>query len=227
MEDGMMKRYYRIILLMFFIILIPTKVEALCDYNAGARLKSIAANVTFSTNYVEGDSNVELFVTIANLHPEIYIKDVTNYKYYYYNTSAANPREVKVGGYFPGRAVKYEFYTKNVGCTGEVLLVRYVTFPSYNRFYNDPLCIGIENYSLCQKWIKTNLSYGQFKNKIEAYRNKVIDEPVKEIPEDQPIHINVIAELWEKYYVSILVVTIMMCMAFIIRIKKKDTFDLS
>ena len=222
-----MRRYYQLILLTIFIILIPNKVNALCDYNTKARLKSIAANVTFSTRYIESNSRVELFVTIANLHPEIYIKDVTNYKFYYYNASVANPHEIKVGSYFPGRTVKYEFYTTKAGCTGEILLVSYANLPPYNKFYSDPLCQGIEDYSLCQKWAKINISYNQFKQKIEIYKHVEIEEPVEEIPVEEPIHINVIAELWEKYYVHILSSIVIICMAYIIRIKKKDTFDLS
>ena len=228
MEDDMMRRYYQIILFMVFIILIPNKVSALCDNNAKARLKSITANVTFATKYVESNNSVNFYITLANLHPEIYIKDATSFKYYYYNSKATNPHELTISGYLPGRSIKYEFYTKNVGCTGEVLLVRYVTLPPYNRFYSDPLCQGIEDYTFCQKWIKTNLSYNQFKQKIAIYKsNGETEPPVQEEFNEPPIFISLVEKLWRQYYVYILATTIVACIAYIYQYKRRDMFDLS
>ncbi len=222
-----MKHFYLFILFMFFIILVPNKVDALCDYNEKARLKAIAANITFKTDHIESDGQVEFFITLSNLHPELYVKDVMGYKFHYYNASAKNPKELTIGGYSHGRTIQYEFYTKNAGCTNEVLLIRYVTLPPYNRFYNDPLCKGLESYTLCQKWVVNNLSYGNFKKQIEDYKNRPIVDPDDEDPGEKIDHFDMIANFLGKYYVYILMTIIIVCLISIYRINKKDSFDFS
>lgn len=58
------------------------------------------------------------------------------------------------------------------GCYGQVMGSRYVTLPNYNENSNDPLCEGIEEFSLCQKWGASPVSYNDFVSKTNEYREK-------------------------------------------------------
>ena len=71
-------------------------------------------------------------------------------------------------------------------CDSYIVKTIKVTTPTYNKYYSDPLCKGIETYSLCQKWNNIgNVSYEDFKTSVTDYKkqqesNTQITEPMIE-----------------------------------------------
>lgn len=223
-----MKKGYMLFLLVFLIISIPIRVEAFCDYQELARIKKIASNVTYKVDYIEKNGTVEFSVTLLNLHPEIYFKDVTNNTFYYYKNSINNTHEIVINGYSPGKTIQYEFYNiEKEYCDNQILLNKYVTLPPYNPFYNDSVCNDAKEYKLCQKWIELNMDYNSFKQQVENYKKERNKGPVEEPIDDSPKNIDKVLDFFIEYYVYILSTIIIVCLIFIYQLNKKDNFDFS
>ncbi|MDD2377611.1 MAG: hypothetical protein PHD10_00815 [Bacilli bacterium] len=223
-----MRKYLKYLMFLSVLFINPLTIKAQCGYSEKVRLQKIASNVNFSYDYIEtkkGSSvnNVEFIITIANIHPDIYIEDTSSGTVY---TFAKNSSVVTERNYSAGINVMYKIYGKTKNCNDELLLTNYVNTPNYNRFYNDEACRGIENHELCQKWSKVNLNYSDFVKKIDAYKKSLIveEEPVE--PEKKTFNYNFIYFFISKYYFIIMISIIVVCLFLMYRINKKNSFDL-
>lgn len=150
------------------IMLLPVCVKASdCDYNEQANLRKIASNVTASYDYIESSDSVTFSVTLTNLTSDIYIVDSATGRTYYYNNSP----ELTINGYSAGTNIRYSIYASKANCIKEYLTIKYVNLPSYNKYYKDPLCTGLEQYSVCSKWQNINMTYDDFTKTVSAYKN--------------------------------------------------------
>ena len=213
----------RIIIILILILLVPTvKVKAIsCDYNELARLKKLASNVNISYDYIEQDNDVTFTVTLNNLNDELYFVDMTDYQTYNYEKE-----EIKISGYRSGQTVRYVFYASDSSCQ-EALYTTRVSFPSYNPYYKDVICEGVENFSLCQKWSSQNLSYESFLNKVQAYKDslKIDDneEPTPTVSETSWIQL-VIGFLLD-YYIVIVIILALGLVGLYFLSKKDDVYS--
>ena len=124
--------------------------------------------------------------------------------------------------------LSYQIYTRVAGCYGKMLTTRYVTFPNYNEFSTDEVCIGAEEFSLCQRWGAVAVDYDTFVAEVNAYKNKKAIEKNK-------IVFNNEKTFWEKvfifvgnyyvYLVSLVVIIILFISALKKIFVKKNQFD--
>ena len=218
-------RRVKVILFVFsLLIVMPNIVEAQCEHIEKSRLQSLANNIGFTYTYKETDaginSNVDFSITITNIQPELYVVDQTNIKVYYSNQE----HEVTIGGYKPGTTNQFIIYG-NVGkCKGVELMNNYVTLPSYNRYYKDPVCEGVKGYELCNRWARLSLTYDQFIKKVEEYKgqNEKENPPVK-VETDL---LEKIIEFLSKYSFYLFGGIIIIGSVLIFYLRRKDDFDL-
>ena len=220
-----MKRIKVILFVFSLLMVMPSIVNAQCDYSEKGRLQSLAGNLNFSYNYIEVDdginSSVDFSITITNLRPELYIVDQTNIRIYYYNGS-----DVVINGVNPGTTVQFIVYGNTKNCKGVELITNYVTLPSYNRFYKDDVCSDISGYQLCNRWSKVNLSYEEFVEKVLKYKSQLKKENPSSNVEELGI-IDKIVNFLSKYSLYLFGGIIIICSGLIIYLKRKDDFDLS
>lgn len=220
----MMRVKYFIMLIVIF--LIPKTINAdeiyTCDYKQRARHNSIALNIVFNLDFIEENNAVEFVVTISNLHPEIKIVDVVNAKTYKYNSIDETPKEIRLSGYKDGVTIRYELHSKDVICPSNLLFNKFINIPSYNKYYNDPICNDVKEFVLCKKWVKNNRNYEQFKTEVNNYKKKIIEEKQKE--EDINKTNNQFIQFLINNYVYILISVIMIgsVSVFIISKSKKE-----
>ena len=215
----------KVILFSFSLLFVmPYIVKAQCEYGEKNRLQSLATNLNFSYNYVESDeginSIVNFSITIANLHPDIYVVDQTNVNVYNYNSN----KEVVINGYKPGTTTQFIVYANTQNCKGVELNNNYVTLPSYNRFYKDSVCDGVVGYNLCSRWARMTLKYDTFVKKVENYKKheEVGIPPVKvEISLAEKIIV-----FLSKYSFYLFGMIIVVCSILIFYLRSKDDFDL-
>ena len=156
--------------------------EASCTYKRISDLKKIASNVNITYTYTIVDNKASFDIRFANLTNDIYLYDSFNNKKY--NVEG----EVILKNYIDG--VKYRFFinSNDKDCKDEQLVTRYVTLPKYNIYYGDPICNGIEDYTLCQKWGSFNinnydalyLSGGEPKYLMDSINNANLYNEIKE-----------------------------------------------
>lgn len=205
-------------------IFVPNIVSAECDYNERNELQALASNLNFSYNYSETNeginSKVNFSITITNMVPELYIVDQTNIKVYYYNPN----KEVTIDNYQPGSTTQFIIYGNSGGCNGTEIINNYVTLPSYNRFYKDEVCNGVNNYKLCNRWSRVDLSYDDFVKKVNDYREQIKQE-IPPIIKEKSI-LELIFDFIAKYSFYVFGLIIVICSGLIVHLKRKDDFDL-
>ena len=211
-----MKKYYFVIVFLLVLFVIPFRVKAACSYSDKVKFQKIAGNVNFSYNYVDTQYSVIFNITVSNLKNDIYMVDTSTGRTYY-----SNNEDFIIEGYKPGDTIRFDFYIKDSSCMSQTIFSNYVTLPSYNRFYKNTLCEGIENFDYCQKWFKHNMTYKEFYEGIIAYKNQRTSQV--EIPEEKKEWDILIIEFWGKYYLFILLGIIAICMIIMYFYDRKNT----
>ena len=203
---------------LFFTLLIvfPIVVQAdNCSMEDELRLREMAAKAKI--NYEFGDYPPEgmrsFVVTITGFSKEFYIKGpepVVNFVY------EGQEGMVKRLGFTPGRTYRLEFYgSEESKCPHHKIFTTLLALPHYNYYSEHPLCVGHEDYILCQKFVNSNelvINNLDFYNKMTAYiesleKNKEKSlKPKKE--EDNDIIYDILKFL-DKYYFFLYVVIIL------------------
>lgn len=213
----------KISLIIVFVLAYITCIEntnASCNYTRLSNLKKIASNVDISYTYKINDNKATFDITIANMTKDIYLYDSYNDKKY------VQTGEFVINDFKDG--TKYRFFIKSNDndCKDEVLITKYITLPKYNQYYGDPICKGIENYTLCQKWGTFNVtSYKEYKEKIEKYKASLIKEEEKKVENKKQTLIDKVINFLYKYYVIILSTIIIVGSILIFYLSKKDKFN--
>lgn len=213
-------------LLFLLLLCIPIKyIDAKCLYSDLAELKKIASNVNESYEYKIIDNKAYFDVTLTNLTDDIYFVDTTNNKVYKNNNS-----EITLKNYRSGQTIVYNFYSSNLDCQDTVLYTIRIVLPQYNIFYNDPICVGAKEYSLCQRWYGNNLSYNTFLDKVNQYKenkkendNNLEIEP-EEIDNNNLLHY-IINFLTNYYYVILIIFCGIFIIVSYIRNKKNNIYN--
>ncbi len=223
-------RLYVFLIFVIVLFIFPTSLSARCDTfeRAGeiSYLNNLAANIRFSYFHEESDNEIAFFIRINNLHPNLTVKDTMTERRVSYNANRSNPREIILGGYNPGQTVVFEIISRNSDCIDSetMLLTNRVQLPSYNEFYQDPLCEGYSNINYCRKWYALDLEYEDFVLRMLEIR----EEGISDSDNDDSMLISNFFSLFEiikTYYLHILVAIFVVFVIKLI-IKRKDTFRL-
>lgn len=221
-----MKKY--MLFLIFFLLLLPLNVRAIdyenyCGHENNAKLKKIASNVNVKYDVVEKNNNVTFNVTLSNLHKELLVVDELTGKEYSYTDE--NQGELKITGYKSGQSLTYTFYFRNKYCSETVLAVKYVNLPAYNPYYKNSVCNGLNDYSLCQKWVKHGLDREEFIERVNQYRESLNIDLEPDNNDDVKGIFDYIFEFFFNYYMYILPAIIICGTGGIIYLNKKNSFE--
>lgn len=222
----MKKNGLMIIILM--LVLLPFNVSAKsktdCDYGLLSSMKQYASNVNIIYDYYLKDNNAYFNVTINNLTSNMYVVDeVTGSKYYFSDT---NNGELIIRDYKDVETLKYKIYSNNSECMDEVLIIQYITLPVYNKYSTDPLCEGISDYQLCHRFLKTNISYEEFKKQVTEYKTgkeKEVVEDKKEV-KDEMTFVEKLIDFAKRFGI-LFVILIVGLIVYIVKQRKKNRFD--
>lgn len=193
------------LLITMLLLIIPT-IEAhgyYCDYKDVAKYKKIASNINYSYEYEEINDDVVFHVTLVNLNESLYLKDSNNNTYNY--TSNQIVVDAK-----SGENLIFYVYPTDSYCEDKFIYTLRIKLPTYNKFYKDPICSGIENYSLCDKWSTHNLSYEKFIQNVTSYKENLKKEDIIEKEETNSLFYYLIKFL-TKYYYLFLIAIIIFC----------------
>lgn len=159
-----MKKYFVLLItFIFFITILDVKAVDECSTSEMKRLKEIANNVQFKTNY-EMDIYEDSEVSSVSL---IYSIDIFNFSEdlkIFYNTEYADERielksnQNKITDLSEGDKITFYIYsyTNNL-CTDEILKKVSVELPVYNRYYyyNKEKCDLHSEFKYCKEFMDT------------------------------------------------------------------------
>jgi hypothetical protein len=176
------------LLLMFFVFPVfvhaETRLDPNCTYSERMNLINLVNATQINYQLYTASNGDKLFsVTISGFSSEFYVKDENGVTYTYNNNDA-----VSVGGYIPGKTYKFPFYAAETGfCKGYKIMTKMLYLPPYNKYSEDPLCIGHENFELCKKYtpVKIN-SYMDFLQRMYEYLGNQNKQEEEKPPIEEP-----------------------------------------
>ncbi len=131
-----------------------------CDKTILGNYRKLATNVNVT---YEITGTPEFVITMTNLHKNMIVYDGN--KIY---TSANFPNGVFSYKTTKSGRYNYTIYVKSCGEIGN----KSITLPSYNAYYKDELCKGLENYSICQRWSGYTATRTKFESDIKKIKNQ-------------------------------------------------------
>lgn len=211
-----MKNMYCSVALLIVFLCIPFSVNA-CSSSDKINYSKLASNIGYRYTYQENGDTVTFNVTFYNIPENFVIVGDNKYGY--------SGSELTISNLSSGMN-RFNIETTLNGCSGESLYIRYVDLPYYNSYYRDPLCVGIENYELCNKFTTKNLniSYEEFKKKVTEYKENIrVDDSLKSKVVTKGFYDNLV-DIYTKYYYIFLPVIIILGVSFIIYKTKRESF---
>lgn len=210
-----MKRIF-ILIIIASLLVFPNRIKAECSDSEMIRLSNIANNINVSYTYDEIKKTFNL--KFVNLTSEVILRDNSNSKNYNING------ELTISNYLSGR-YKFNIYNNSKMCESEILITKYIELPYLNRYYMNKKCKGIEDYSYCNKWINTQLSFERWNENVDLYLNN-LKETKKEIKENKDSIFDkirkTIVDIYSNYYYIVLPVMIGVLIIIIIVKRRKD-----
>ena len=193
----------KIIILFLLTLFFPIKVEGYyCSFSEIARLKKIASNINISYDYKIVNDDALFEITLVNLNKELYI--TSDNRTYNYKSDV-----LKIDNYKSGTTVKFYVYPTDRDCSDELLRTINIVLPKYNSYYDDEICVGIENYSLYQKWSTHNLSYTEFVKQVNLHKESLNKDVIVDIKQEENSSVfNAIFQFLIDYYYIILIILI-------------------
>ena len=197
-----MKRY---VIFLLLLLVIPIQTKALvCSNEKQVRLQTIARNITNNYTYIEQDGSITFQITLSNIQEGFIVRDVKNDVTYPYCGSELTIYNLKAN-----TSYRFDIYTDDLDCDMVTLYSHYISTPPYNPYYQDEVCIGMEQYPLCQKWTQMKLSYDEFKQSVEQLKQSEEQEPTEPNKEENIKGIyDYILEFYLNYYYIVLPVFI-------------------
>ena len=101
------------------------------------------------------------------------------------NCNIDNPEEIECYGLSPG-----EYRTVVISTDDEcsvILKDDIIKLSGKNKYYNDPLCEGIEEFVLCQETYDKEIDYDTFSSRVETYKKTKTKEKTIETEPDSEL----------------------------------------
>lgn len=211
-----MKRVVFFFSLLLFVFPLQTK-AILCSNEDKVRFQTFAKNITTSYTDTEQNGTISFQVTLSNIYEGLIIKDVKNNVTYPYRGN-----EIVISNLNANTSYRFDIYADDLFCDDELLYSHYVNTPAYNPYYQDDICRGMENHTICQKNTNMTLSYEEFRQRVESLRNKS-EEPIEEPQETYEKGIyDYILEFYLDYYYIVLPIFIVCGTWIIYQYNKKN-----
>jgi len=199
---------------MFLLFILPVKADT-CSVTDKMKFKKMAGFIE-TTYYPYDEGNEVRFSLIINN-----VDDFTYYTNKQLTATTGEYGELRFSGLIPGESYTFYFYANSGNCLGTEIYNKTIVLPNYNKFYNDPVCNGKDEFYLCNKWKEHNLSYDEFVKQVNEY--KPVEKQNIEINEENVKSFwDILIEIYLKYYFVILIPIIIILISLIIYLRKKD-----
>lgn len=212
----------KILFVIITLLIFPVVGNAVCTSAEKSEIMSLASNVNISYEIKINNNKPMYHIYLNNLTSDMLLFDTKTGKMY--NKFSDKGDEFSIVTSLSG---SYAFDIYSYKCK-ESIMTKMITLPKYNIFYLDPLCEGLSNYSICQRWSTFSGSYDDFKKQVNKIKKE--EETKKELKEEkkpEPSIYDKIASIFLKYWWIIVIVLVgILGIYYFIRTKqKKNEYD--
>lgn len=168
-----MGKYSKVIILLILLLLCPIKANALSCPNAKkVTYQEMATNIAYTYEAADVNGTSVFTLTFSNVFSSLALRNARTGKWIYPKNN-----EVVIKGLKANTSYRYDvFAVDGRGCDNLAIYTINVNLPYFNKYYSDPLCKGIEDYSLCMKWANVKYPYEEWQKKVTAYKESLIKE---------------------------------------------------
>ena len=202
-------RFVYFFLFVVISLLLPKNIYADCTNEEKNNFKKIESEYTITYEY-DKESN-SYTIVLKNPQPDTYgYKIAQNATGKYFDLTTSNETPIVLSEYAPGNYT-IEIYGKTETCKDK-LKTSSIDLPRYNKYSEDPLCDGIEEFYLCQETYDKNIDYETFVERVNIYKNnqkpQEEEKEKEEKKENISKEINKILEFIEENLVTIIIVVV-------------------
>lgn len=159
------------LILGLFLTFFPIVKAYPCSKEQTSRYEKLARQIQATYDYRETNDGIVFDITFHNVHSELYIADYDTFDYHV--KYIADNGIILAEGYLPSDNYTFKVLNVKSRCNTQIIRNISITLPYYNSYSTDPLCKGISEFSLCQKWVNFgNLTEKEFKKSVEEYRKE-------------------------------------------------------
>lgn len=172
----------------FLLILFSFNVWAdTCKTDELKRLKELASNVVFKTNYeiktTDGVNYAEYTITAYNLNKEL--KTLVVWDYYagkYQEFKYNDSKEATLGKFIDGEKVKISIYAYTANaCSGKEVSTKIIKMPYYNDYYDEDFCSRNPDFEYCLPVVEKKITKNTYDKALKKYLYiDVIEDETKE-----------------------------------------------
>ncbi len=178
----MKKVKYLIPILIFFIVVNVKAIDS-CTTEEMNRLKELANNVKFKTDYeinpieIINDDGKKIINDVNVSYKIKIINDNENLKYFYKLSSQKEKKQVSSNDLanmsFPdGEKLEISIYSYTINlCTNELLKTESIDLPTYNIYYylNQDKCKNNPDFKYCKEFMNVELSPDEIEKQFDKY----------------------------------------------------------
>lgn len=170
-----MKKIF-VILLLIPVTVVGRAINPLCNQGEKLKLRNDTYNFSYGIEKYREDDSILYKITILNIKDNIVVEYLNNMYSYSNNV---------IIGIKPGTTVTLRLLANPDGiCDGYFIGNKMLNIPYYNKYKDNELCIGNEEYFLCKENINTNISEEEFNRQINSYinsKNNKVEEKEEEV----------------------------------------------
>lgn len=191
---------------------------ATCNSTNMSNISSLANNVNIVYEVDTSKKTPVFTITLSNLTADMIVFDRNAAKTYkgFANTGSELSIKTNTSG-------SYSFIIYSKQCKEQVA-TKSVSLPTYNVFYGDKLCDGLDTCDVCQKWYGSNKDRKTFEQGIQECKRKnniVVEEEEKPVTQNKAWYES-LADIFLKFWWAIIILMIVVIgIYYAIRAKQK------
>ena len=191
------------------LLLFPFSNKAICYSKDKVRFQKLAENIDYT--YVFDENSKTFNIIFTNLQQSLSLNEIIY-----------PGQETTLTGFLPGNSYNFVVKINDLECYNETVKTIYVNLPAYNANYNDPLCQGLQDYDICQKWGKHISDRSEFEKQIKIIAKETNEKDVDQTEESYNGIFDYLAIAFVNTYYIVLPIIIVLCLIGIYRLNKKD-----
>ena len=211
------------IFITLLLLLLPLNIKAAeCSDAQVKNYQKLIKQIQVTYDYYdEQKDDLKFIASFHNVQKDFYLVNYNDFKY------TIVYKEIKdgvitVGDLTPGQTYRFSVLNNDNKCKSQILDTITIQVPHYNAYYKDPLCVGIEEFEWCKKWVNVNnVSYKTFQKESESYKLEKENSLIEPEPVVEP-------DIWQQlrnfignYYIYIVGVIVVVASVIVIIVKRR------